>query len=203
MLLHISQIICAEWLILCQYITARLAQIEWELETPYFRADPKDIDPTLHKLHPWRRSVPLYKKCVDDMIIKLYDEDPAPPRCIESLRADMNGVQRSIAELQVRIERIVAVATAVISIEESRRAANLNQYLGRLTYLAVIFAPLSFVTSFFSMQPDITQLTQTIWIYFCVAIPLAAAAFLIIDFERLRASAKRLLHRLKQERDHA
>ena len=80
----------------------------------------------------------------------------------------------------------MALATAIASMEESRRAIQQNQNLGRLTYLAVIFAPLAFVSSFFSMAADLGALKETFWVYFAVAAPLSAIVFLIVDFERLR-----------------
>jgi Mg2+ and Co2+ transporter CorA len=52
----------------------------------------------------------------------------------------------------------VTVATAMIRIEESQRAMDQNRNFARLTYLAVVFVPLQFVTGFFSMTPDLEQL---------------------------------------------
>jgi hypothetical protein len=48
--------ICAEWLIVCDYVKARLSQIEWELEMPrLFRSKGDAIDTSLKRLHTWRR----------------------------------------------------------------------------------------------------------------------------------------------------
>ncbi|KAF2720419.1 hypothetical protein K431DRAFT_226618, partial [Polychaeton citri CBS 116435] len=196
---RMSQIICAEWLTVCQYVTARLAQIDWELQNPDFRKDPSGIDSSLSKLHPWRRNVPVFKTMLDESARRVFAETPDPvcPR-MKSLQQDFQGAGEAINDLQNRIERIVGVATAIISIEESRRAIGLNTYLGRLTYLAVIFAPLSFVSSFFSMSSDVTQLSETFWIYFVVAIPVSTLAFFIVDqarfvrgFEKLKSCIKR------------
>ena len=68
----------------------------------------------------------------------------------------------------------------------SRRAIQQNQNLERLTYLAVIFAPLAFLSSFFSMAADLGALRETFGVYFAVAAPLSAVVFLIVDFKRLR-----------------
>ncbi|KAI1778285.1 hypothetical protein F4818DRAFT_292698 [Hypoxylon cercidicola] len=185
------QIICAEWLTLTRYVTARLGQIEWEIERPDFRIVKQDGNDTinfntsLQKLHTWRRRLPLFRDMVSEAHTKLFPGDPGPGAgpgdCIGQLRKDFEIVARHINDLLSRTERIAAVATAVTAIEESRRAIEQNKALGRLTYLAVIFAPLSFVSSFFSMSENVAELSQTIWIYFCVAVPISALAFLLVD----------------------
>lgn len=111
------------------------------------------------------------------------DSKPGSKRqdCIDDLKKDFTIVADHIQDLLSRAERIAAVATAVAAIEESRRAVEQNKTLGRLTYLAVIFAPLSFVSSFFSMSTNVSELTGTIWVYFCVAIPVSLLVYLIVD----------------------
>ncbi|CRK29233.1 hypothetical protein BN1708_004910 [Verticillium longisporum] len=192
MLRGLSQIICAEWLTVIRYITTRLGQVEWELENPDFRRDPSGINSSLAKLHPWRRSVPLYKTLIKEATAKVFNSSNGPlSEYTLSLKEDFRVVEEGIDTLLQRIERIVAVATAIISIEESRRGYSLNQDLGRLTYLAVVFAPLSFVTGFFSMSEDVSSLRGTYWIYFCVALPVTVLAFVLVDMARVKRWARR------------
>ncbi|KAI1081225.1 hypothetical protein F5B20DRAFT_537383 [Whalleya microplaca] len=196
MAFRISQIICAEWLTLGRYITARLGQIEWEIERPDFRLNSNYFNESLTKLHTWRRRLPLYKDMVGDTRKKLFPPVPPSPSdssssstptpkakkdCMDALRADFAIVAGHIDDLLSRTERIAAVATAVTAIEESRRAVEQNKALGRLTYLAVIFAPLSFISSFFSMSENVADLSNTFWIYFAVAIPVSLVVFLVVD----------------------
>lgn len=203
------QIYCAEWLSVSRYIQARLGQIEWEIEREDFRhASQKAIGPSLAKLHTWRRRIPLYKTMVTEAHKLLFRTDRrfppwvtmttatapstpggaagaagGPAECIRDLQEDFRLVSEGISELLSRTERIAAVATAVTAIEETQRAAEHNLQLGRLTYLAVIFAPLSFVSSFFSMSSDLPSLATTFWIYFCVAAPISLAVYLLVEKE--------------------
>ncbi|KAI5858208.1 hypothetical protein GGS23DRAFT_607733 [Durotheca rogersii] len=203
MAFRMLQIICAEWLTLTRYITARLSQIEWEIEKPDFRRASTNFNTSLEKLHTWRRRLPLYRAMVADAREKLFPDAAAgaagaargPRDSVEQLRRDYAIVARHIEELLSRAERIAAVATAVTAIEESRRAIEQNKALGRLTYLAVIFAPLSFVSSFFSMTDNVASQAQTYWVYFCIAIPISILAFLLVDqnwtnnIQRVRGSS--------------
>ncbi|CAJ2502797.1 Uu.00g101910.m01.CDS01 [Anthostomella pinea] len=191
------QIICAEWLTLSRYILARLGQIEWEVERPDFRPESlKGIDSSLSKSHTWRRRLPIFRNMVADAQKKLFRENygpgasaavkavtdsPGGTDCISDLRDDFAIVAKGLEDLLAKMDRITAVTTAVAAFEESRRAVEQNRALGRLTYLAVIFAPLSFVSSFFSMSTDVTELSQTFWVYFCVAVPISLGVYLVVD----------------------
>lgn len=181
---RMAQIICAEWLTISRYITTRLSQIEWELEEPEYRKHPNGIDFSLAKLHSWRRTIPMYKKMYIGAKLKLF-RNSSQDDCIANLLEDYQSVQVTLEQLEKRIERIAAVATAIISIEESRRGIDQNRSLGRLTYLVVIFAPLSFVSGFFSMNSDLGSLKHTFWIYFYVALPLSLLVFISIGHARL------------------
>lgn len=182
-----AHLVCAEWLGLCRYIPTRLEQVEWEIQNPDFRLDPNGIDSSLSKLYPWRRWLPLYQTMLAETMLKLFrdssESSPALDNSPLNLQQDFRAIESMINELQHRIDKIVAVITAIISIEESRRAITQNQYIGRLTYLAVIFAPLSFVSSFFSMATDLAALRETFWVYFCVALPVSLLVFLLVNRE--------------------
>ncbi|KAL9094418.1 MAG: hypothetical protein Q9165_003268 [Trypethelium subeluteriae] len=204
MLIHcMLQLICAEWLTLCRYVAARLVQIEWELENPDFRRDPSRIDASLRKLHPWRRSVPQYRGMLADTIDKHFREGSAKDtdNGLEDLQRDFEIVHKDIVNLQDRIERIILVATAIVSIEESRRAFNQNENLTRLTYLAVVFVPLSFVSSVFSMTSDLGSMGQTFWVYFAVAIPVSLIALGVADFLHIKLLFKRLKARVASSKE--
>ncbi|KAI1808089.1 hypothetical protein F4811DRAFT_559389 [Daldinia bambusicola] len=201
MAFRILEIICAEWLTLSRYITARLGQIEWEIESPkWFEMQKQELqresinfNMSLKKLHTWRRRLPIYSAMVADTRAKLFPDAPRRDPgtvdtsrrrerdCIDDLEKDFAIAAAHIRDLLSRTERIAAVATAVAAIEESRRALEQNRTLGRLTYLAVIFAPLSFVSSFFSMSANVADLAGTIWVYFCVAIPVSLIVYLLVD----------------------
>ncbi|KAH8200487.1 hypothetical protein TruAng_005380 [Truncatella angustata] len=182
MIFRMAQLVCSDWNIMIRYILARLNMIEWELERPDFRPDSTKIDASLGKLHTWRRRLPLYKVMVRETQEKLFhDIKKGQHDCFAQMRKDFKTVAAGLVELYERTERIATVATAVTSIEEARRAMDQNRALGRLTYLAVIFAPLSFISSFFSMAPELGELTTTIWIYFVVALPVSLIAFLLVE----------------------
>ena len=96
--------------------------------------------------------------------------------------------------VEARIDKIVAVATTSISIQESRQAMDQNAKLAKLTGLATVFVPLSFLASFFSMTNDVASLRKTYWIFFIIAFPLTLIALTLVNFFNVQDRIKKMLH---------
>lgn len=108
----------------------------------------------------------------------MHDANTTQPGSINALRPDFMRVLGYMKEYQQRIDRLTSVVTAVISISDSRHAIDDNRNLARLTWLATVFIPLSFVAGLFSMTEDITTLHQTIKWYFATALPLSGVVYI-------------------------
>lgn len=199
------RLICAEWFTMGEYIRARLGQIDWEVAFPehFLRHKNVNVDIALKKLHIWRRLVPLYREMLADTLRRLssitcYDgaSTQSGTRCcterayrdpseslfgcrgsVSALYVDFKRALDSMEEYQQRIDRLTSVVTAVITIADSRRGLTDNKNLARITWLAMVFIPLSFVAGLFSMQDDITKLSETMKWYSAAAFSLAAIVF--------------------------
>jgi len=95
---------------------------------------------------------------------------------ISAFSDDFTRALSYMEEYQQRIDRLTSVVTAIISIGDSRRAQVDARNVARLTWLATFFIPLSFMSGLFSMQTDLSQLTNTYKLYFEIAMPLAIAS---------------------------
>jgi hypothetical protein len=96
-----------------------------------------------------------------------------PSVAFHALRPSFVRALLQMNELQQRLERLTTIATAAISIAESRLSFVENRNVSRLTWLATVFIPLTFITGLFSIQPDIPALKTSFGYYFAAAIPLA------------------------------
>ncbi|KAL6708729.1 hypothetical protein ACN47E_002425 [Coniothyrium glycines] len=197
--------ICAEWLVACDYVKARLGQIERELELPdVFRSKGDAIDSSLKRLHVWRRSIPVFREMVLETVnfalpaaarlttppAKLNaGQGPNSPLTVrtstsefleinfdnyegfEDIVPDFRRVLALLVELQERVDRLSGVVASEISIEDSRRGLEENHNMARLTWLATIFIPMTFVSGLYSMNGSVSELKQTYWIYFVTAMP--------------------------------
>lgn len=190
--------ICAEWLIVCDYVKARLSQIEWEIEKPdIFREKEKDdvrsksqiIADSLQRLHTWRRHIPVFR----DMVTEAIDQAlPAAARLLspsktvgeaaktfEDIEPDFDRILNNLKELQDRVDRLTAIVTSEINIEDSNQSREDNHNLTRLTWLATTFIPMSFVSAFFSMNESVAELKYTYGWFFLTAIPFTAICLFV------------------------
>ncbi|KAG5762758.1 hypothetical protein H9Q72_009158 [Fusarium xylarioides] len=211
---------CAEWLIICQYIKSRLGQIEWELSNPgKFYNDTQIIDKSLERLHTWRRHIPFYREILTETLQSAgtTPEDLRHPNNAankdschvhskstgvsspheltqmifpEDVTPDIEEVIGQMSELQERTDRLTAMVVAAISIADSHRSLEENSNVARLTWLATIFIPLSFVTGLFSMQEDIAKLRVTFGWYFACAIPVTVLTLSIVVIAKHQVGRK-------------
>ncbi|KAJ4312397.1 hypothetical protein N0V94_007465 [Neodidymelliopsis sp. IMI 364377] len=177
--------ICAEWLVVCDYLKTRLSQIEWEIEMPaVFRSKGDAIDSSLKRLHTWRRHIPVFRDMITEAIeqalptaLKLTTNpktDKDTTEAFPDIKPDFERVLKALEELQARVDRLTEIVVSEISIEDSKLGLEENHNLARLTWLATTFIPLSFVSAFFSMNEDVTALRHTYGWFFLAAIPFTA-----------------------------
>lgn len=92
---------------------------------------------------------------------------------IQAYEQDFKLVLKYLEEYQMRIDRLTSVVTAVMAVDDTRRAINDARNIGRLTWLATFFIPFSVVAGIFSMQ-DLSGISlDTIRVYFATTIPFA------------------------------
>lgn len=101
---------------------------------------------------------------------------------------DFALIKSQLEEYQTRIDQLTAVVTAVISIDNSRRSLQDNRNIGRLTWLATFFIPLSLVAGILSMQSEVSDISSgTFKVYFATSLPLVviiAVAALTLSISR-------------------
>lgn len=180
-------LICAEWYTLVTYATTRLSQLQWELENPEIYGNPGGLQVSIKKLHCWRRRLPIFRILVSELLEQYIKRDHfmgGSKNHIIDLQRDFEIVLSNIENLQGQADQMMAVVTAAMSIDESKKALEQNRSLNRLTWLAVIFIPLSFVASLFSMNGDLSTLLPTMRIFFAVALPLTIVVLLLTRFAK-------------------
>jgi Mg2+ and Co2+ transporter CorA len=107
----------------------------------------------------------------------------------------LKRLERAETRIQAKTDSFAQLAAATQSIEESQRAMKLNKSIVRLTYLAVFFIPMAFLSSLFSMASDILALKNTLRIYFAIALPLTAFCFFAASLFGLILGLSRFMDR--------
>lgn len=122
------------------------------------------------------------------------------------------SLQRTFYELAQRAKAISALCqdeTARLShdsvVHEAQRSIQQAEGLSKLTFVAFIFVPLSFTTSFFGMNiSELNASGQPIWVWFVLSVPILAASLLAwwLDVTRRRriwAGVKDIVSRKNRE----
>ncbi len=92
---------------------------------------------------------------------------------------DYKHIASSLDIYSRRLEAMVPIVTSLIQIIDSHRSLIETANLSRLTHLALVFVPLTFVSGLFSMNETVKPGSKAFWIYFTVAIPLCMLVFLM------------------------
>ncbi len=182
--------ICTQWLIMCEYINTRLGQIEYEIELGLSNLYAPDYDHTVKTLLMWRRRMPIYHAFVERSISRIevrYSRSRVHRASKASLEMregketawddillNLRDILHRLEILHCRADKIMGVSMDVTAREESKKATQESHAITRVTYLAFIFVPLSFWTSFFSMSADLP--VRTYWIFGAIAVPISAVA---------------------------
>ena len=141
------------------------------------------INSALVSISSWPRRVSSstlsLRKCV--AFIKHHDTDPDNPEPTQwrLLLDDYEHLTRGLTQQGKQLEAAVPLVTVYLQLAESRRMNLETKDVSRLTVLAFVFVPLSFVSGLFSMNPEISPGGSRFWLYFAVALPVVVLVLLV------------------------
>ncbi|KAL9044712.1 MAG: hypothetical protein Q9214_002168 [Letrouitia sp. 1 TL-2023] len=196
-------LIFGQWLVALEYTFTGLFQVEWHIDAsrvyepqdPSRQRGPKELDDCLQRLHKWQRRLPFFTSWLESTITSLegryrtahatpfhqqsnLDQDLSPnaPKLWTGIISDFRTLHTRFSNLALRADKILNIATAITSVQENKRAIEQSQRLTLITYLAFIFIPLSFVSSFLSMNGDFSSQRKAYPTFFEVGLPMCLLA---------------------------
>lgn len=178
------QIIAAEWVRYIAVLSHNIKQYEYTYDPLVANAtNPPGLnylDANLRNLQVWgRRCIQtLYKLDLVTSFLRNHTPSASDNSGFDEyklLAEDYDHIKTQIQTYQHRLEALIPVVTSLVQIVDTRRSLNEAANVTRLTYLALLFVPLSFVTGLFSMQGAVER---QVWEkYFEVAIPVCLVVF--------------------------
>ena len=177
------------WQILMQYAETRMSIIEWALQPPTPESA-RSLEDTLKQLNPWRRRMPLYQNLLTRTVRICEHQASLNPlsQAWSGLCTDFRDLDSRRSVLEARVDRITATMTAIIAIDENKKATNNANDVARITYLAFVFVPLSFLTGIFSMDRGFPHGgTMVYWVFAALGVPFAGIPLLVaLNWEGIR-----------------
>lgn len=183
------RIILAEWVLYAQLVSRYHKYYEYSLQDSYERLHESDII----DLQRWRRrnAQSQYKLGLLSEFISywLAAEAEANKQPWEMLLTDIAYVRSKLRDYNHSMEQTVPVATAMVQLLDARQSARQAANITMLTYITLVFAPLSWVSGLFSMANSYFPGQENFWVYFATALPILIVV-LLISFIPLKRSGE-------------
>lgn len=151
----------------------------------------QSLDSALQRLHPWRRNVVNFGyriRASIDTVERFRSDSEETGQTWAQLLANFQDLEKRYKVLEAKIDKIMSVLTAVMTIEETKKQIRNARDVARITYLAFIYVPMAFVASFLSMNTAFPDGGTTVyWVFFAIALPLTGLSLLLaIYWSRLK-----------------
>lgn len=165
------RIALGEWMMYDHLMSRFVKHYEYSLQDIHSRLH----DPEIQDLQRWRRrskqtihKLDLTKRYVTCWMGKEPDMEPW-----KIILDDVSHITSQITQYAHSLEQMVPVATSMVQLLDSRRSIEEAVNVRRLTFIALVFIPLSWAASLFSMADDFVPGAAHFWVYFAVSLPLA------------------------------
>ncbi|EJT68823.1 hypothetical protein, variant [Gaeumannomyces tritici R3-111a-1] len=100
---------------------------------------------------------------------------------------DIGFLQSQLRDHSHSLEQMIPVATAMVQLLDSRQSIAQSANVTRLTYIALVFVPLSWVAGLFSMSERYSPGGNgEFWVYWATALPLLLVVLLLSAFSRMQ-----------------
>ncbi|KAH6642910.1 hypothetical protein C7974DRAFT_386384 [Boeremia exigua] len=170
--------LAAEWV---KYIAVMQHCIKmYEYEGSQLDLEKFNMD--LRELQGWRRRSMISQQKIRAVIRHLRTQPSLNPEhvsCIDKVLQDYTVIESDIEDAGRRLENMLPVVTSLVQIIDARQSFAETANISRLTVLALIFVPLSYISSLFSMNSENMPGSSGFWVYFAVAIPVTVIVFLV------------------------
>ncbi|KAH0559527.1 hypothetical protein GP486_003956 [Trichoglossum hirsutum] len=174
------KIIVAEWMNFANLMLYTIENLEYSIEDlSTTLLGHQRLESDLARLQSWRRRALDSSDKMTSLVRAVKSLSPEPPylETWESLFGDIGHILNRTDMYIRRFDGLIPVFSSYVQLVESRRSIIETKSITRLTYLALVFVPLTFVSSLFSMSGDVLPGKKNFWIYFAVAIPLTISRF--------------------------
>lgn len=174
-----SKIVVAEWVCYVAVMSNSIKQYEYTTEASEKGDRLEGIDSDLRSLEVWGRRCLQTTSKLQSTIHFLQHRTKGKTGLEEYtlLIRDFEHIAALVDTYGRRLETMVPVVTSVLQIADTRRSLKEAANVTRLTNLALLFVPLSFVASLFSMDGGPSR--DDLATYFSVALPLSVVVFFV------------------------
>jgi hypothetical protein len=194
------RIVTAEWLNVSHIVECELMRLDYAQETTQALSF-ESLQKELFVLHMWRRRCTRYAEILERTAAmccergrKMWKRADQGKSIATERTADFLELVRSFERMSKRVEKQITAVSARISVEIGKQSVVEAHRITRLTIVALVFFPLSFVAGLFSMNDQFSLNSTRAWVFFVVATPLTViVTFAGLYWHAAREPPKRVL----------
>ena len=185
--IFLQNIVASTWNVFLEFIWAKVSEFERELGGFESGKDRQvlsiTLSRTLDKVNLYRRRLAWY---IEEFEWSLQNLDIAVDDYNNQNNKDFLHILKRLRGCKDKVESVMSVVTGYLSVrqgeishEQSKETIKESQLVSRLAYLALVFIPLSYIASIFSMGGDYLAGASHFWVYFAIAIPVTTIILVI------------------------
>ena len=169
--IFLKKIVASNLNVLLEFVWAKLSELERELGK-FEGVELNYLAETLSNVNLFRRRLSWY-----------YDEVEMNLRnlgiSLEDGQDDEDGkellnVLTRLQRYNEKIESLTPIVTGVLNVRQADISMRETRLVSKLTFVALVFIPLSFTASIFSMGGDFLPGNSLFWVYFAAALPITS-----------------------------
>ena len=187
----LKKIIASNYLLLIGYIGALLSELDYDVsrrDRPISRLQIEWVEERWKDLQAWTRQCSKYCESVEETMHSFeIPKESEVSRSWETGGNDFHIIQRKLLSMSKRSNDLLASFTGLAGIlgnrkvlKEANRSLHEAKSVKTLTFLGMLFLPLSLASSLLSMSGDFSPGASQFWIYFAISIPLILCVFGVV-----------------------
>ncbi|KAL9105475.1 MAG: hypothetical protein Q9227_009355 [Pyrenula ochraceoflavens] len=192
---HMKQLVATHWNCLLNQSWAALSYLEYNIgqleehlavhdQTKNERREWYRLEKNLRSMNTLRRRMNWYLDQAKENLYQLGIDGPD-----DEPRDGNFDLARDFADIVTRLEfykscseNLVDVAATVASLRQAKEGLVTSYFINLLTMLGVVIFPLTFLCSIFSMGGNFQAGQSHFWVYWAIAVPLAAVLLMLVWF---------------------
>lgn len=173
------KIVASHWNVLLEFIWAKLSEMERDVGLSQ-GSELARMTQILGNVHMIRRRLSWYYDQVEESLQSF--GLPLNGQESEKDGEELLAVFARLSSCKEKIESLTPIVMGMLSVHQAEMSMQEAKLVSRLTFIALIFLPLSLVAAMFSMGADFLPGKPSFWIYFAVSLPLTLVILIFTYF---------------------
>ena len=173
--IFLKKIVASNWNVMLEFIWAKLSEFERALGSPEVRGNGGQQEP-LDQLGEILKAVSLFRRrllwYLDEVESSLRSMGINIDKESDDEGKELLSVLKRLQGFKEKVESLTSVVTGILSVRQADLSQKETKLVSRLTFVALVFIPLSFTASIFSMGGDFLPGSSRFWVYFAAAVPM-------------------------------